>query len=341
MMKKQILIISVLILTVSLHAQYVSDVSKRGTTAAPFLNISQGARASGMGSAFVGIADDPTAIYWNVAGIARLGHNAVVFDHTNWFADLKYNFLAATVDVGSFGTIGASLIMSDYGEMDVTTVERPEGTGETFKVTDIAFSIAWAYNLTEDFSIGFNPKIIYQGIWNMNAYSYAVDMGVLYSTPFKGITVGMSITNFGAKMKMSGNNAVVLHDPDESTTGNNGRIPSELLANTWSLPLGFKLGVSYQTRFDNLHGLILGFDAAHPNDNYEYVNLGAEYSFKNMLFLRGGYKSLFQVDSEESFTLGVGFLYQVVNGIGIRFDYSYADFGRLNNTQKFSVGVNF
>ena len=55
-------------------------------------------------------------------------------------------------------------------------------------------------------------------------------------------------------------------------------------------------------------------------------------------FLR---QSLFQIDSEESFTLGVGFLYKIINGVSLRFDYSYADFGRLNNTQKFSVGVVF
>lgn len=68
--------------------------------------------------------------------------------------------------------------------MNVTTIEEPNGTGETFSVRDIAFSIAWAINLTEDFSIGFNPKVVYQSIWNMSDYAFAIDMGVLLRHAF-------------------------------------------------------------------------------------------------------------------------------------------------------------
>ncbi len=78
----------------------------------------------------------------------------------------------------------------------------------------MAFSIAWAFNLTDNFSIGFNPKVVYQGIWKMSDYAFAIDFGVLYNTPFDGITLGMSISNFGSKMSLDGTNAVVLYDDD-------------------------------------------------------------------------------------------------------------------------------
>lgn len=335
------LLLFLIIAAFNVNAQYVRNVSKRGTVAAPFLTIGQGARATGMGSAFVAIADDPASIVWNAAGIARLQNNGVVFDHTSWIAGLKYNFVAASYNLGNFGTVGASLIMSDYGEMAVTTVENPNGTGEKFKVSDIAFSFAWAINLTEDFSIGFNPKVVHQSIWNMSATAIAVDMGVLYNTPFKGFTLGMSITNFGTKMKLDGSTATILYDPDPNTTGNNGRIPGQLFADEWSLPLGFKLGVAYTADLGDMHKIVLDFDAAHPNNDYEYVNIGGEYSFKNMIFIRSGYKSLFLQDSEESFALGAGFNQRISGDLSIRFDYSYASFGRLKDTQKFSVGLTF
>ncbi len=318
-----------------------TNVSKRGTTVAQFMNVAQGARATGMGGAFVAVADDATSIFWNPAGIARLEGNHVVFDHTNWIADLKYNYIATSFNTGDIGTFGVSLIMSDYGEMEVTTVEKPEGTGETFAVKDMALSVAWAYNLTKEFSIGFNPKIIYQGIWSMSSYTLAVDLGVLYNTPFEGFTLGMAITNFGQKAKLSGADAVILYDQDETTTGDNGRIPAELYSQAWDLPLGFKLGMSYSNEFDGMHGIILDVDAAHPNDDYEYLNVGTEYSFRKMVFFRAGYKSLFQINSEESFTLGMGFQYNVDGLSNIRFDYSYLNFGRLKDVQKISVGVNF
>ena len=46
---------------------------KVGTFDGQFLKIPVGARAKGMGGAFVGVADDPSAVFWNAAGIARIG----------------------------------------------------------------------------------------------------------------------------------------------------------------------------------------------------------------------------------------------------------------------------
>lgn len=341
---KKIKLISILIIVLlssTMFAQSESNVSKRGTTAAPFLNISQGARATGMGSSFVAIADDPSAIFWNVAGIARLENNGVLFDHTSYFAGINYNFAAVTLNLGAFGTIGTSFISSGVEEMKVTTIEEPNGTGEMFSVSDIAVSLAWAINLTEDFSIGFNPKLIYQGIWKMSSYAFAIDMGVLYNTPFDGFTLGMSITNFGEKMQMRGTSSVVLYDDNQTSTGNNGRIPAELQTSEWVLPLGFKIGVSYSPFTSGPHNLILSFDAYHPNDNYESINIGGEYSFNKQFFIRGGYKSLFLDESEESFSVGAGIKQHIMGNISLVFDYAFADYGRLDNIQKFTIGINF
>ena len=167
-MKKINLILLILLIPALTFAQFVSDVSKRGTTAAPFLTISQGARAAGMGSAFVAVADDPSTIFWNAAGIARLNQSGVVFDHTQWIADIGYNFAAFSLNLGSLGAVGVSFISSDIGEMSVTTIEEPEGTGESFSTSDVAASITWAYNITDNFSIGLNTKIIYQSVWTVS-----------------------------------------------------------------------------------------------------------------------------------------------------------------------------
>lgn len=322
-------------------AQFVSEVSKRGTTAAPFLNIAQGANATAMGGAFVATANDPSALYWNPAGIARLPQHSVMFDHTRWFADINYNFAAITLNLGGFGSLGASFTSSDAGDMNVTTVDEPNGTGETFSVKDAAFSIAWAYNLTDNFSIGFNPKVVYQSIWKMYGYAFAMDLGVLYNTPFEGITLGAAISNFGSKMNLDGTNAVVLYDDDPSTTGNNGRIPARLETESWDLPLSFRVGISYKPFISELHDLVIAVDAFHPNDNYESLNVGGEYTFNGIFSVRGGFKSLLLKESEESFTFGAGFKQYVLGNINIKFDYAYSDFGRLNNIQKFSVIINF
>lgn len=328
-------------ITLPAQAKFNSDVSKKGTTAAPFLSIGQSARAVSMGSAFVGVVDDASAIYWNSAGLAKLQGVSVMFDHTNWLADISYNFIAATYNLGDIGTIGFSFTGSDIGDMRVTTVEEPDGTGETFTASDASFSLAYAINLTDNFALGISPKFIYQKIWKMDASAFALDLGVTYKTPFDGMILAMAISNYGTKMQMLGNSNLVLHDLDPGSTGNNGKIPAYLETKQWALPLNFRVGVAYDPIKTENHKLTVALDAAHPSDNYESINVGAEYVYSNFLAFRGGYKSLFLQDSEESFTLGMGIRQLMIGNLSVVVDYAYQDFGRLSNIQKFSLSINF
>ncbi|HEY9167610.1 MAG TPA: PorV/PorQ family protein [Candidatus Kryptonia bacterium] len=331
----------VLISSAAFCQGFISNVSKRGTTAAPFLEISQGARATSMGSAFVAIANDESAFYWNPAGLARIDGVGIMFDHTNWLAQVGYNFLAASYNLGSIGTVGVSFTSSSYGDMKVTTVDNPEGTGQIFTATDIAFSLGYGINLTNDFAIGFNPKVVYQSIWEASATGLAMDLGVLYRTPFEGIILGMSISNFGTKMQMQGGSLLVTYDPDLSTIGNNGKIPAYLGTDSWSLPLTFRVGVAYSPISTNLHKFTIDIDALHPSDNYESVDVGGEYVFDDIVSIRGGYKSMFLSNSEESYTLGFGLKQVMFGNVAIALDYAYEDFGRLTYIQKFTVGIKF
>jgi hypothetical protein len=325
----------------SVHAQGTKEVSKRGTTAAPFLSIGQGARALGMGSAFVAIANDPSAMYWNPAGIADLYGIGIVIDHTYWIADIQYDYLGATINTGSLGTIGVNLTISNIGEMNVTTIDQQDGTGETFSVTDMAVGISYGLKLTDAFAIGFNPKFVYQKIWKMSANAFALDLGVKYRTPFTGVTLGMSISNFGTKMQMHGTNAIVLYDPDPTTTGTNNRVPAELSTDEWELPLNFRVGLGYDLPLGGLGKLTFAVDAMHPSDNYESINIGGEYVFDDFIYFRGGVKSLFQKDSEETSTFGIGIKKYVVGNLQFTVDYAYQSFSRLKNAQKMTFGINF
>ncbi|MBU0475867.1 MAG: PorV/PorQ family protein [Bacteroidetes bacterium] len=336
---KFIILLSIVISSTTIFSQTNFDISKRATTVASFLSISQGAKATGMGSAFVALVDDQSAIYWNVAGLTDLTSNGILFENTNWIAGINYNYLAGSFNLGSWGTIGLSFISSNIEDMDVTTIEDPEGTGETFSVSDVAFSVAYAIKLTDNFSIGFNPKFISQKIWRMSATAIAIDMGVKYVTPFDGIVLGMSISNFGTPMRLQGKSALVLYDPNPNTSINNDKIPAELQTESWELPLNFRAGIAYSPLNTNMHKILVAIDALHPSDDYESINLGAEYTFSDVLSIRGGYKSLFLPDTEESFTLGLGLKVQFLNNIAAKVDYAYVDFGRLSNVQKFSLSI--
>ncbi|MFA6457340.1 MAG: PorV/PorQ family protein [Bacteroidota bacterium] len=336
---KHIVIASLCVAVFSLSQE--TDNSKRGTTAASFLSIGQGARAVGMGSAFVAVADDRSSLYWNPAGIADLYNNGVLVDRTQWIADVDYTFIAASFSMQDYGAIGFHLSTSKMGEMDVTTVEYPDGTGEMFDALDVAFGVTYAVKLTDAFTIGVTPKVVYQRIWRMSATAMAVDIGIKYATPFKGITLGMSVTNFGQKMQLAGNNGVVLYDPAPKEKGNNDRIPANLLMEEWPLPLNFRVGLAYDLLSTEDHTVVLAVDALHPNDNNESVNAGAEYTFQKFLSVRGGYKTLFLDTSEESFALGFGIQKELLNNVSLRVDYAYQNFQRLNYVQKFQIEIVF
>ena len=82
--------------------------------------------------------------------------------------------------------------------------------------------------------------------------------------------------------------------------------------------------------------LTIAADALHPNDNAESMNIGAEYAYNEMFFLRGGYQALFLEDSQEGFTVGAG-VYAKTSGLTFKIDYAYQEFGLLDNVQMFTV----
>ena len=339
-MKKTIIIALILMLTTL--PVFAQEISKTGTTAAGFLNIDVGARAVAMGSAFVTVSDDPTGIYWNPAGLANMQSTQTMFSHTTWLADITFNYAAIAVPLPGIGTVGAAATFVTMDEMERTTISQPMGTGEKFNAGSYCFAVSYARKLTDRFSIGGNIKYVNEKIYHSSASGVALDIGTLFETQFNGLKIGMSISNYGTKMQMAGRDMLIQADPDELIAGNNPNIPANLETNAFDMPLMFRVGMG----MDVLKGmgksnLILALDALHPNDDVEYINVGAEYTFNNMVSLRGGYKTLFAEDSEEGLSVGGGLRYRIMDFSELRLDYAYQDFGMLKNVQKFTLTLGF
>ena len=337
-MRKLIILMVLLMASTGLFAQ---NVTKVGTTAAGFLNIDLGARAIGMGGAYVSVADDAMSMYWNPAGIARLDGGEAFFTHARWIADINLNYAGFAIPMGNAGALGVSANFMTMDDMERTTIMEPDGTGEMFDAGSYVFNLSYAHNLTDRFTIGGTFKYLQEKIYHSTATGIAFDIGTLFTTQYNGLQIGMSITNYGTKMQMDGRDMLIQTDPDPQINGNNENINANLSTDPFDLPLMFRVGIS----MDVLQGvansnLILSVDALHPNDDVEYINVGAEYAFNKMFFLRGGYKSMFARDSEEGLTVGAGFHYDI-GGAALRLDYAYQDFGVLQDVQMFTLGFGF
>ena len=346
-MKKSILFLMIIAVSLS-FGQY-----KGGTTAAQFLKIGIGSRATGMGEAYVAMSRDASGLYWNPAGIAQANGSEIMFQRNNWIADVAINYMGVVFPLYGIGTVGVSLTSLTMDDMKVRTELEPDGTGEEFTASDLAMQVSLARLLTDRFSIGFNLKYIQQSIWHSKASGMAVDVGTLFRTQFKDMRLGMSISNYGGSMTMSGRDALERFDPAPGQDGNNDAIPVDYSMDDWDLPLIFRVGVALDVLELGVTKITVAADAIHPNDNYESINLGTELSVLDKYFLRAGWKSPFvetnssvasadMESREEGLTFGAGFdLPLFGSASGLRFDYAYADFGRLNNVQRFNFSLYF
>src|SRR6185369_10023297 len=72
------------------RAQFALGEQRAGTSSGTFLKIGVGARATGLGESFVAVANDPSAIYWNPAGLASVLRQEVLFSHASWPGEVNY-----------------------------------------------------------------------------------------------------------------------------------------------------------------------------------------------------------------------------------------------------------
>ncbi|MBN2416316.1 PorV/PorQ family protein [bacterium] len=314
--------------------------AKVGTTAAPFLGISVSPRAAAMGSAYAAMASDATGMYYNPGGISRSGTSQFVFAHTSWLVNTDLNWFGFVLNLGE-SALGISVTQLDYGEEMVTTVLEPEGTGERWAARDLAATVSFGRNLTDRFSLGGNVKYIHQKIWNETGSAFAVDLGLLYITPFNDMRIGMSISNFGSDLRMEGKDLIQRVDLDPTATGHNETIVGNLKTDPWPLPLFFRVGVAMDVIRMSRNRLTVAVDAFRPSDNTETLNAGAELAVMDMFFLRAGYKSLFREDSEAGLTMGMGVTMALAGSVQWHLDYTFINYGLFEDIHMLAVAVGF
>ena len=326
-----------------LNPVYSQQIRKVGTSAATFLRIPVGARASGMGSSFVSMINDPTALYWNPSAIATVNTNALVVDHSLWMPGIYFDFAGLVLPFENLGTLGLSITILHTDEMEVTTIEEPMGTGETFTASSFALGFSYSRYLTDRFSIGGTFKYIRETIFNSAASGLAFDVGTLYETPFAGIRLGASISNFGTRMQMTGEDLNVRVDIAPDQEGNNQSIVGKLNTDEFDLPLIMRIGISGEVINTEDFRLTLSADGINPNDNSQSVDLGGEIGLlNNKVLLRSGYKDLFLKDNEVNMAFGFSINeINVFDEVLLSVDYAYQNFVHLNDSNRFTLTIKF
>ena len=349
-----ILVLTTIMSLVNIPSHATTNV---GTAGAQFLKIGPGARVDSLGGAFSAIANDVTTIYWNPAGLSQLEKLSFSDTHTIWLADVRYNYLAFATPIEHVGTLGASVTFLNVPDTEITTLEKPDGTGLWYSAWDTAVSLAYSRELYHKesgarLSIGINTKYIHQQIHRESATGVAIDVGTLYHTGWRSLRIGMAFSNFGPEMRFSGPDLVTGAEeagderhadyrPYPDTT--NPSRKAELGTVEYPLPSNFRLGVAYDLIDNETNALTIALDGNHPNDNSERLNFGLEYWYRKMAAIRAGYKLRLgpdHLDDEEGLTLGFG-IHLKFNKTMLSLDYAFADFGYLQQAHRVSLGFMF
>lgn len=347
MMKLKYIVIVVPLIILSMSSHEANAGGRRlGTAGAVELLIPMGARSVGMGGANIANVSGTEAIYWNPAGLAQLPATEATFNYMSYFADMNLSYFTVGSRIGNFGSIGFSLQAMNIGDISITTIENPEGTGEVLKPNFLTLNAGFSRAFTDRINFGVNAKLISEIIGNMSARAIAFDFGLQYVSPF-GVDFGVVMKNIGTSLRFSGtgiefNSDIGFANPNATTR------KTILDMASHELPATFNMGLGYRYDIDESHGLNITGIYASNNYNLDQIVAGVEYGFNDMFFGRIGYNS--PINPEDHPGGGEDYQYGLTLGFGahlplgerkVMFDYAYRDMELFDANQYFSIGFTF
>jgi hypothetical protein len=332
-------------------AAFAGTGQRKGTAGAQELLIPVGSVGTALGGANLANVTGLEAMFWNPAGLAASRHSAeVMVSHLRYIADLNVNYVAGNFRSNGFGALGFSIKSIDFGDIPVTTLDSPDGTGEFFAPTFLTLGVTYSRQMTDKINFGANVKVITEQIKRESANGVAFDFGLQYNTGI-GLNLGVALKNIGPNMKFDGGDLEIFTKdisdrPDAA--GENTRIP---LSN-FELPTSLEIGVSYDLKIGENNSLTFMGNFLNNNFALDEYRIGAEYSFHNAIFLRGSYVLGYDADAEKIRTadednfiwgpsFGGGVNFNVGQSFNLSLDYAYRVTKLFDDNQWFTFRVHF
>lgn len=322
-MRKLLVFLAVFVISVGITN--AGDVARKGTTGADQLLIPVGARSIATGGAFLANSIGVEAIYYNPAGLDVSGKSEAMFSYMSYIADINISYMAVAAKLGEMGTVGFSFKTIDMGNIPVTTILAPDGNGAAYSPEFYTAVITYSKVITDRVTVGVNAKLIHEGIMNATANGAAIDFGVQYRFPMH-LSLGVAVKNIGTNMSYAGQDLQVRTKVPGSNPGSaNGSY--EAVTEEFELPSYFELGLTYDYSLNQENSILVGGAFRSNGGMEDRLTFGLEYSFMKTLYLRGGYDMQMENTSQSIYglTCGAGVNYELMEGIGVIFDYAYRD----------------
>jgi hypothetical protein len=335
-----------IIFLVTAGTLYAGGGPRNGTGGAAELLIPVGPRGIAMSGSTLANSSGLEALFWNPANISRgVEYNTnVLISHMDHIADIGVEYGAVATSIESFGTIAFSIKSLSIDDIAVTTVDNPDGTGAVFSPEYLTLGLTYASMLSDRISVGLTANLVSEKIGDVSAQGVSFNIGVAYSNfaNISGLSIAAVMKNVGPQMTFDGSGLYVSADPVSL-----GR-PEQLYkvdSAPFELPSSLELGVSYQYNINEQNSFQLGGVFANNNFYGDEVKLGAEYVYNDLFFIRGGYATAYELESDFNtfgITGGVGLKYDI-GGLDLKVDYAYqaVKYEGLGDNHIFSLGFGF
>lgn len=236
---------------------------------ASFTSLGNSARATGLGGAFVALADDVTAAYWNPAGLTQLERPAVSFLHRVTTIDTNYVTLTGAWPLPDLGTFAFGL--NYYAVSDVGMYDTQGQAVGTLEDSEAAASLAYAFEFG-DLSLGTSAQYLYQ---RMTDDVVATRTGGLTLSAAALYRLSEQL-RFGVRVGRKSD----LKDLDD--------------ANSYQVQIPFSIttGVHWKSPWESPVVANVTLDLTQRQEYPLFVNLGAEFVLWETLALRGGVRDI-------------------------------------------------
>ena len=284
---------------------WAGNEDRAGTSGAGELRIPVSGRGIALGSGIMADVSGVDAMYYNPAGLSGLAGTELYFSHLTYIADMDKNYFAGAVKTG-YGAFGFTVDVLSVGDIPITTVDQPEGTGQTYSPTFTVVGGTYSRFLTDAVSVGLSAKVVNESVIDVSATGVAFDVGLQYRPSWKNLRLGMLLRDFGPNMKYSGSGFESFQSVNSDPTAATHVLTSE--SASFELPSTFQVGASYTPYDQGDHRLVGYGNFTNNNFGRDEYSLGVEYTYHNMLSLR----------ASDAVTGQSDYLYGPAYGIGVK-----------------------
>jgi flagellar motor protein MotB len=296
-----------------------------GYSSANFLKIGLGARAAAMGDSYTAVSDDPTALYWNPAGLFQVTDTQISLTHAQWLQGVNDETLFLSHHLGNDGALGLGFTWLGVSTF-LSTVENNSGgyagLGTAANANDWALSLGYANSLggilgnhlLHNTLLGLNANFVNQNENGPTGNAISFDAGMIQLFPKQHFSLGFDLVNIGTSIQ------------DRSQ------------------PFLVKAGASWYEHLDLQPGdkLTLAADIDLHDDTGLQPRVGGEYALPLEKTLTGALRAGFRTTDQQygfSFmTLGAG-LAKNFDGVEAGLDYAYVPYGAIGPTHRFTLNL--